>query len=256
MQAKPPWIERLSRRQFMVRSAVAVTGGALFGFLESALARVYRGAVPSRPNLGAVPQAVSSSKNYEFLTGEEAAFLNAAVARLLPADELGPGAVEAGCVLFIDRQLAGPYGRAETWYMQGPWPEGKEEQGFQSKMSPSETYRAGIRAVNTHSRSRFDGKVFHALTSLQQDELLTELEKGKVELSDVSAKGFFALLLQNTQEGFFADPLYGGNRDMAGWKLIGFPGARYDYRAVVSKHGERYRLPPVSILGRPAWSKS
>lgn len=254
MKAKSWWEEHISRRQFMARSAAVVIGGALIGFFEGALARVYRGAVPSQPNLSAVPQPVSSLKNYEFLTGEEVVFLHAAVGRLIPADELGPGAVEAGCVLFIDRQLAGAYGRAETWYMQGPWPEGDEEQGFQSRMSPAETYRAGMRAVDAHCRTRFDGKIFNTLTSLQQDELLSELEKGKIELADVSAKGFFALLLQNTQEGFFADPLYGGNRDMAGWKLIGFPGARYDHRAVVVKHGERYRLPPVSILGRPAWS--
>ena len=254
MKTKSWWEARFSRRQFMVRSAAFVAGGALFGFFENAVARVYRGAVPSQPNPGAVPQPVSFLKNYEFLTREEVVFLNAAVSRLIPADELGPGALEAGCVLFIDRQLAGEYGRAESWYMQGPWLEGEAEQGFQSKMSPGETYRAGMRAVDAHCRTRFDGKVFNALTFLQQEELLTELEKGKVKLPDVSAKGFFALLLQNTQEGFFADPLYGGNRDMAGWKLIGFPGARYDHRAVVGKHGEPYRLPPVSILGRPAWS--
>ena len=256
MRTKSWWEERLSRRQFLVRSAAVATGGALLSFFEGALARVYRGAVPFLPNPSAIPQPVSFSKNYEFLTAEEVVFLNAAVARLIPTDELGPGALEVGCVLFIDRQLSGPYGRAETWYMQGPWLVGKEEQGFQSRMSPAETYRAGIRAVDAHCRTRFDGKIFNTLTSLQQDELLTELEKGKVELSDVSAKGFFALLLQNTQEGFFADPLYGGNRDMAGWRLIGFPGARYDHRAVVGQHGERYRLPPVSILGRPSWSKS
>jgi gluconate 2-dehydrogenase gamma chain len=60
--------------------------------------------------------------------------------------------------------------------------------------------------------------------------------------------------MANAMEGFFADPIYGGNRDMAGWKLIGFPGARYDYRDHVGKHNQPYPLPPVSILGRGEWT--
>jgi hypothetical protein len=72
----------------------------------------------------------------------------------------------------------------------------------------------------------------------------------------VKAKAFFELLLQNTPEGFFSDPIYGGNRDMVGWKLIGFPGARYDYRPYVDKHGAQLDLPPVGLKGRPGWTSS
>lgn len=240
----------LSRRQFVIGSTVAATGSVLFGFSDVALAaKMQRGTMPFVPDPAAIPHVVTSS-NYEFFGSEEVAFLNAAVGRLIPTDELGPGAADAGCVLFIDRQMAGAYGRADGWYMQGPWPEGEEGQGFQSRMTPAETYRAGIRAVDDYCRSHFDAKRFHALTSSEQDALLTGLEKGDIKLEGVKAKEFFALLLQNTLEGFFADPLYGGNRDMAGWKLIGFPGARYDYRDAVEKHGQRYALPPVGILGR------
>jgi gluconate 2-dehydrogenase gamma chain len=67
-----------------------------------------------------------------------------------------------------------------------------------------------------------------------------------------STRQFFELILQNTMEGFFADPLYGGNRDMVSWKMIGFPGARYDYRAFVGKHNQRYPYGPVSIYGGEA----
>ena len=70
----------------------------------------------------------------------------------------------------------------------------------------------------------------------------------------MDAKAFFKQLLLNTQEGFFADPMYGGNKDMAAWKMIGFPGARYDYRDFVAKHNQLFPLPPVSIQGRPAWN--
>ena len=66
---------------------------------------------------------------------------------------------------------------------------------------------------------------------------------------------FFSLLLNNTREGFFADPIYGGNRDMVGWKMIGYPGARYDYRDWIGRHNERFPLSPVSITGRPEWSR-
>jgi gluconate 2-dehydrogenase gamma chain len=61
------------------------------------------------------------------------------------------------------------------------------------------------------------------------------------------------LLLQNTLEGYFADPIYGGNRDLGAWRMIGFPGARYDFRPFVSRFGEAYRLPPVGLMGRSEW---
>ena len=75
-----------------------------------------------------------------------------------------------------------------------------------------------------------------------------------MKLEGADGKVFFETLLQNTKEGFFADPVYGGNRDMAGWKMIGFPGARYDYRDWIDRHNQRYPLPPVGIMGRPAWN--
>jgi gluconate 2-dehydrogenase gamma chain len=100
----------------------------------------------------------------------------------------------------------------------------------------------------------YGGKRFADLSSEQQDELLRNLETGKVDLKVVGAAEFFNLLLQNTMEGYFADPIYGGNRDMTGWKLVGFPGTRYDYRDWVDRHNERYPLPPVGIAGRPDWS--
>jgi gluconate 2-dehydrogenase gamma chain len=80
------------------------------------------------------------------------------------------------------------------------------------------------------------------------------MENNKLELANVSGKAFFEQLLQNTIEGFFCDPIHGGNRDMVGWKLIGFPGARYDYRPYVEKHNQKLDLPPVGIQGRPGWT--
>ena len=95
------------------------------------------------------------------------------------------------------------------------------------------------------------GQTFAQLDAGKQDQLLKQLETGKIDLAGVSAQGFFALLWQNTVEGFFCDPIYGGNRDMVGWKLIGFPGARYDYRDFVGHNGRRLNFDPVGIKGRP-----
>jgi gluconate 2-dehydrogenase gamma chain len=185
----------------------------------------------------------------QFLSASERAFVDAAIDRLIPSDALGPGAVEAGVTLFIDHQLAGPYGAAADWYMLGPWAKGTPQQGYQQRRTPAEVYRAAIAAVDIHSR-RASNKVFFALGGDEQDSLLHALENGTLDLGDVSAKTFFTLLWQNTQEGFFADPLYLGNRNFIGWKLTGYPGARYNYDAAIRRYGQRYPLPTVGLMGR------
>jgi gluconate 2-dehydrogenase gamma chain len=176
-------------------------------------------------------------------------FIRAATARLIPTDALGPGADQAGVPTFIDLQLAGPYGRAERWYMQGPWPSGTDSQGYQLRYTPAQIYRQAIAGIDGHCRAQYR-QPFARLQSAQQDEVLHALEEGKVDLGDLPSKSFFDLLWQNTQEGFLADPAYGGNRDFAGWKLIGFPGPRYNYVREISEYGQPYRQPYVSLIGR------
>ena len=88
-------------------------------------------------------------------------------------------------------------------------------------------------------------------------QVLKGLEAGTIQLSaGVDAKSFFAMLLQNTKEGYLSDPIYGGNKDMAAWKMIGFPGAHYDYSEWVTRHGERVPYPTVGFKGRPGWTQS
>lgn len=184
-----------------------------------------------------------------FLNEAEKHFLDAAVERLIPADPGHPGARDAGVTVFIDRQLTGPYGMAETWYMHGPWPTGTEEQGWQSKLTPAQMYRAAISNIQSYCQQKY-AKHYEALTSAQQDAVLHGLETGHIDLPSTSAKQFFQLLWKNTQEGFLADPMYGGNRDFAGWKLIGFPGPRYNYVTEIEQYGKRYTLPTVGLKGR------
>ena len=206
------------------------------------------GAADSPPELTVAPA------KYVFFAAAEASFIEAALDRLIPADPVGPGAVEAGVAVFIDRQLAGPFGRGDHFYLGGPWPKGTAEQGYQSRHSPAQLYRAAIAAIGTLVRTRFDGRTFAELDTAMQDDFLRAMEKGEAQFDQgVSSKQFFAMLLQNTREGYFADPIYGGNRDMAAWKMIGFPGARYNYREWVSRHGEASTNAPVGLKGRLAW---
>lgn len=184
---------------------------------------------------------------YAYLTQPEVRFLDAAVARLIPADELGPGAKEAGVSYFIDQQLVSSWGTHGRNYRMGPWREGTAMQGFQSPLTPQEIYRIAIRETNTYCSEQY-GKNFDLLTAQQQDQVLRGLEDGKIELESLSSKLFFGLLLRNTEEGFFSDPIHGGNRDKIGWKLIGFPGvAASNYNEVMRRYNVPYQVEPVSI---------
>jgi gluconate 2-dehydrogenase gamma chain len=193
-------------------------------------------------------QETSDQNVYGYLTQPEVRFLDAVAARLIPADELGPGAKEAGVTCFIDRQLTSVWGSRGRNYRGGPWPEGTPQQGFQSRLTPREIYRAGIRETNVYCLKQYR-KAFEFLAPQQQDEVLKGLEGGIVELVSLSSKLFFGLLMRNTMEGFFADPIYGGNRDKVGWKLIGFPGVpASNYNDLIDEHNVPYRVEPVSIL--------
>jgi len=178
--------------------------------------------------------------------------------RIIPPDSQTPGGRDAGCVVFIDRQLAGPYGSREGLYVSGPFHPGSKQQGPQSPQTPSELYRTALAALERYCRGENVqgslGKGFAELTAEHQDAVLSGLESSKVQLEGVDGKAFFEQLLKDVQQGFFADPIYGGNRDMCAWKMIGFPGARYDYTDWVGRHNQPYPYPPVSIAGRSDWN--
>jgi gluconate 2-dehydrogenase gamma chain len=184
---------------------------------------------------------------YAYLTEPEVRFLEAAVERLIPTDALGPGAKDAGVTCYIDRQLCSAWGVHGRHYRSGPWLEGTPEQGFQSRLTPQEIYRIGIHEINAVCRAKYE-RPFEQLSASTRDEFLKALEQNTVELPSLSSKLFFDLLWRNTEEGFFSDPIYGGNRGKVGWKLVGFPGVPSGaYREHLDKD-ELYRAEPVSIL--------
>jgi gluconate 2-dehydrogenase gamma chain len=192
------------------------------------------------PSLGSRPEA------YAYLTDPEVAFLEAAVERLIPTDAHGPGAKEAGVAYYIDQQLAGRYGRGDTMYTHGPWGEGLPTQGYQLRLTPAEVYRLGMAGTDAHATKTL-GKVFHLLDAGHQDDVLTGLQTGAIVLDDVPATTFFGMLLGDTIQGFFADPMYGGNRDKVGWKTIGFPGVGAVYLETIDKRNVPYVVRPVGI---------
>ncbi|WP_043836129.1 gluconate 2-dehydrogenase subunit 3 family protein [Muricoccus aerilatus] len=238
---------RGSRRRFLFATT------ALMGVVGTATARTIEG-LPWTSN-EVYPPAEARPGPWRFFTPEEGAAIEAIVDRLVPVDELGPGGKESGCAVFIDRQLAGPYGRCEGMYMQGPFPTNPlPTQGFQSSVTFAEAYRRGLAGLAAHVARNFGGKKVPQLSGEELDRLLTSMEKREINTPEFNASSFFDLVHNNTMEGFFADPIYGGNKDMAGWKLLGFPGTRYDFRDVIARPNTRYTLPPVSLLGRPEWN--
>jgi gluconate 2-dehydrogenase gamma chain len=184
-----------------------------------------------------------------FFTANEWAFVNAAVDRLIPSMGDGPGGVECGVPEFIDRQLELPYGHGAYFYMSGPFqPDAPAQLGYQLRYTPRELYRLGIAAVDGACKQQWD-KTFAELDVPRQDAFLTLLETGKSTITGRLPGAFFAQLLENTKEGYFADPLYGGNRGMAAWKWIGFPGARADFTDWLDQAGRAYPYGPVAISG-------
>jgi gluconate 2-dehydrogenase gamma chain len=208
----------MRRRQFLVLSAASV-GGVLVYSLDRRVSRVF-----------AQEKSTQQLKiPLRFFTEDEAMIVAAAAARIFPSDDSGPGAKEAGVVIYIDRQLAGPYGHDRYRYAQGPFDENAaREFGYQGKATPSETYREGLKAL----------KGFDSLSTEDQDKKLQQIENTHL----------FALLRQNTIEGMFSDPVHGGNVDMVGWQLVGFPGPRMSNFAEVDKHfGEAFRPKAISL---------
>jgi gluconate 2-dehydrogenase gamma chain len=206
----------MRRREFLTLSAASV-GGVLVYSLDRKVSRL------------SAQTGQSLRIPLRFFSQSEALIVAAATSRIFPSDEAGPGAREAGVVVYIDRQLAGPWGRDHYRYTQGPFEQNAPaEFGYQGKATPQQIYREGLK----------DLAGFDQLEPTEQDQKLKSIE----------ATLFFSLLRQNTIEGMFSDPIHGGNVDMVGWQLIGFPGPRMSNYDDVDKHfGEAFRPKPVSL---------
>ncbi len=181
------------------------------------------------------------------LTEDEAAFLGAAADTIIPGDELSPAASACGVVDFIDRALAGDWGRGARLYRDGPIAKGKPEHGYQLGLAPREFFRAGIAAAQAWTVSAKE-RSFASLSESERAETLAAMEEGKAVFEGFDAREFFEALLAIVVEGFFSDPIHGGNRDLASWKMVGYPGQPANYRdAIATARGRRLAVKPRSI---------
>jgi gluconate 2-dehydrogenase gamma chain len=222
---------RFNRRDFLKVAAPAAIA-------------ITQSGIPATPAEEAPPAYVPT-----FFNVAEWKFINAAVDRLIPVDRHGPGGVEAGVPIFIDRQMDMPYGHGAYFYTQGPFHiDAHPTLGYQLQYTPRELYKLGIAAADGACK-RTKSRAFADLSHPDQEQFLIAMEKGAIAFEGPPAATFFAQLLGNVREGYFADPLYGGNRGMGGWKMIGFPGARADFTNWINQQGRAYPYGPVSING-------
>ena len=234
--------DTLPRRRFLLGAGTAVAAG-----LGPAATPAEAQTAPAAPAAPAAAGAANEPEILLTLTPGEHAFVVAAVDTLIPADALTPSGSECGVATFIDRQLASAWGGGAKMYRAGPFRKAKPEYGYQLPLTPREFFSAGIAATNTWTRKTF-GKDFDRLAPEQRDQALKTLEQGKAEFPDFDSKQFFEALLAITMEGFFADPIYGGNRDKVAWRMVGFPGLPATYANLIDQYrGKRYVAEPQSI---------
>jgi gluconate 2-dehydrogenase gamma chain len=185
---------------------------------------------------------------FRYFTPPEAAVIVAIVDTLIPKDDVGPGGVEVGVPVFIDRELAGAYGRGARMFLNGPFGEGTPQQGYQLPLPPADLYRVGIADLNAWCARTRDGKTFDQLSTADRTAALKAIEAGQADFRQIPSRTFFSIVLQNTMEGYFADPIYGGNRNNAVWAMIGFPGAVGMYADVIEEYrNKQYVAAPKSI---------
>ncbi|WP_028996596.1 gluconate 2-dehydrogenase subunit 3 family protein [Azohydromonas australica] len=229
---------RLSRRIFLqVSGAAALVPGA---------AETAQGPALPAPAAAPAPSGPAAGDMYLFFNAPEAAFIEAAVQRLIPPDEVGPSALEAGVPGYLDKQIHGAWGAGERLYRAGPWQPGLPTQGYQLPFTPAELFRTALRGIREDLQK--NGRpAFEQMDGAQQDEYLTLLQTTQRDLAGVPSDVFFESLLGMTIEGYFCDPVYGGNRDMAAWRMIGFPGAYAAFYDLVDRHGVAFAATPRSL---------
>ena len=229
--------DTIARRKFLLGAGTAVATG----LAQPAPAQV------QTPAVAAATPPVQEPQTLLVLSAAEAAFMAAVADTMIPADALSPSGTDCGIVIFADRQLASAWGGGAKMYRSGPFRKGKPEHGYQLPLSPREFFAAGIAATNAWSR-KLHGKDYDRLAPKEREEALKALEAGKAELGDFNSREFFVALLDIVMEGFLADPIYGGNKDKAAWKMIGFPGLPALYANKIDEYRrKRYVAEPQSI---------
>jgi len=209
-----------ARRAFLVGAAAgAVAGATLVPEAYAKTRNQHEAAMPA-----AAPHSDMSNGHSTFFNDDHAPTIAAFAERLMPGAPGKPGARDAGVLNYIDLALAGAYSDLQDFY------------------------RRGLAALDAYSRKTFNAP-FRRLSAAQQDDVITALEQGKAtEFTWPSAQAFFNTVRTHTMEGMFADPVYGGNKDFAGWRLVNFPGAQPLFTPEDMQSGKEFTREPITGL--------
>jgi gluconate 2-dehydrogenase gamma chain len=219
-----------ARRAFLVGTALGAGAAATTALVPDALAKTgdHQAAMDAP---AAESMAAMSGGHGAFFNDDDSRTITAFAERLMPGAPGKPGATDAGVLNYIDLALSGAY---------------SDQQDF---------YRRGIAQLDAHCAKTY-GMPFHRLTAAQQDETITAIEQGNApEFIWPPAQLFFRTVRTHTMEGMFADPIYGGNKDFAGWRLVGFPGAQPQFTQEDMQSKEAFKREPIVGLQARAKSK-
>ena len=220
----------ISRRDLLrtagAAGAAALVPGAVAGVREETPVTAPPAAAVEGQGAGSSPSEMAplSARPLTNLTARETEILSAMVDRLIPSDEMGPGALDAGVIRYIDRALS------------------------EAESDTADAYRSGLAALDTYSRYTRGGP-FIDLCTIDQDSVLIDVQIGAATGAGVGFVGgsgsFFNMVKSHTWQGMFGDPEYGGNVNFAGWDLLDYPGVRLAVSPEDQRRLEADQLAPV-----------
>jgi gluconate 2-dehydrogenase gamma chain len=212
-----------ARRAFLIQTATGIGAAATTGLLPTADAAAQTPAMAPVMKMS-MPQAAATAHGEgtgAFFKISDMQTVAAFAERIMPGAPGKAGAIDAGVANYIDLALAGAY---------------SDQQDF---------YRSGLTQLQAYCNATYK-KPFAQLSTAQQDEVLAALDSGKATGFDwPSAQSFFNTLRRHTMEGMFADPVYGGNKGYAGWRLVGFPGAQQVFTQEDMKSRDKFTRMPI-----------
>ncbi|PZX03976.1 gluconate 2-dehydrogenase gamma chain [Psychrobacillus insolitus] len=235
--------KRSSRRTFIKNSGLTVGGVVLGGALGSLLGK---DSSTQTQETAVHSEATASNANIAlmYFTPDQYRITEAASERIFPKDENGPGAKELLVAYYIDHQLSGAWGMGSKEYSSGPFFPGEATQGYQGRQNRQQIFEIGLKGIEDQSLKTYE-KSFIDLSEEEQDAILSEFADGNVKLKGISSAHFFGVLRTATIEGAYADPLYGGNANMEGWKMKNFPGHQMSFVNIIEK--EFTKIEPMAL---------
>ncbi len=235
--------KRSSRRSFLKNSGLTV-GGIVLGGAVGTLLGNDSTTPTTETNSNAPKPTENPNVALMYFTPEQYRTTEAAAERIYPKDKNGPGAKELLVAYYIDHQLAGGWGMGAKEYMSGPFYPGEPTQGYQGHLNRQQIFEIGLKGLMDQSLKTYE-KSFAALSKEEQDAILTDFAEGKVELKGTSSTYFFNVLRTATIEGAYADPLYGGNAGMEGWKMKNYPGHQTSFLNIIEK--DFVKIEPMAL---------